>query len=255
RYLRFRKRAANSKGHGMHSPFVFTLITKVLNDKSIYPEYAVVENLRGKLLRDTTMLPIRELGAGSSMGQGSERTVASITRNSAKQVRLAQLLFRIARFYKPATVLELGTSLGISSAYLKLANPDATVTSMEGSPEVAATAGDNLRSVGAGVNIIEGNFDDTLPVFLAGNGPLDLVFIDGNHRREPTERYFEWLLPHIHNDSILVFDDVHWSAEMEAAWKTIRSHETVRCSVDLFYIGLVFFRKEFREKQAFDIRF
>ena len=239
----------------MHSPFVFNLITRVLNDRTVYPGYRVIEELRSRLLRDNTILQIKELGAGSSMGQGNKRTVSSITRNSAKQVRLAQLLFRIARFYKPATILELGTSVGLSSAYLKLGNPAAMVTSMEGSPEIAAKAKKNFQSVGADVQVIEGNFDDSLPLFLKGQGKIDLVFIDGNHRKEPTERYFHWLLPHVHNDTILIFDDIHWSPEMESAWAAIRSHESVRCSVDLFYIGLVFFRKEFREKQAFDVRF
>lgn len=238
----------------MHSPFVFSLITKVLNDRTTYPEYQTIETLRATLLRDRSVLQIRELGAGSSMGHGNERTVASITRNSAKQVRVAQLLFRIARFYKPRVVVELGTSMGISSAYLKLANPAATVISLEGSPEVASKARDNFRVSGCDVQVVEGNFDDTLPEVLQQHIP-DLVFIDGNHRQEPTERYFQWLLPRVHNDSILVFDDIHWSKGMESAWQNIRSHPSVRCTVDLFFIGLVFFRKEFREKQDFDVRF
>ncbi|HNR16193.1 MAG TPA: SAM-dependent methyltransferase, partial [Chitinophagaceae bacterium] len=84
---------------------------------------------------------------------------------------------------------------------------------------------------------------------------IDFAFIDGNHRQEPTERYFNQLLPKMHHESILVFDDIHWSSEMEQVWKTIKDHPSVRCTVDLFFIGVVFFRDEFREKQHFSIRF
>lgn len=245
----------NSRGHGMHSPFVYQFIRQVLNDRNDYPAYKTVEGLRAELKRDHSLLQIRELGAGSVTGQGKQRSVASITRNAAKPRRLAQLLFRIARFYKPGTILELGTSLGISTSYLALGGDNASVTSLEGSPEVAARARLNFSRLGLTPEVIEGNFDHTLPEYLTSSPAPDLVFIDGNHRREPTERYFGQLLPFIHNDTILVFDDVHWSAEMEQAWENIRSHEAVRCSVDLFFIGILFFRKEFREQQRFDVRF
>lgn len=256
-YLRFRRRAMNSRGHGMHSPFVYQLIREVLNDRTAYPEYEVVESLRKQLLRDESVLQIRELGAGSATGAGTERTVASIARNAAKPRRLAQLLFRIARFYQSKQVLELGTSLGISTAYLSLAGNQrgTNVTTMEGSPEVAARARENFRQLGLSPQQVEGNFDDTLPAWIAAGHRPDLVFIDGNHRQEPSERYFRQLLPLVHNDTILVFDDIHWSPEMEQAWETIRSHTAVRCSVDLFFVGLVFFRDEFLEKRRFDVRF
>ena len=84
---------------------------------------------------------------------------------------------------------------------------------------------------------------------------LIFAFLDGNHRKEPTERYFRELLPYLNNDSILVFDDIHWSKEMEEAWATIIEHEAIRCSIDLFFFGIAFMRKEFKEKQHFVVKF
>src|SRR6185436_11236417 len=105
----------------------------------------------------------------------------------------------------------------------------------------------NFRNIA----IIEGNFDQTLASVLKQLPQVDLVFVDGNHRREPTERYFTQLLPAVHNDSILIFDDIHWSREMEQAWETVINTSIVRCSIDLFFAGILFFRHEFKEKQHF----
>lgn len=256
RYLKYYLTASNSKGHGVHSPFVFHFITKVLNDKTTYSEYEKVEGLRGQLLNDKTLLAIEDFGAGSSVNKTNTRTVAAIAKNSAKPKKYGQLLFRMVRQYQPATILELGTSLGITSSYLALAKPTARLHTMEGAKEVAAVARKNFEKLQLdNYTLTEGNFDDSLLAVISSLPSADLVFIDGNHRREPTERYFEALLPKITNDSILIFDDIHWSREMEEAWHTIKNHPAVRCTIDLFFIGVVIFRQEFREKQHFTIRF
>ena len=256
KYLRYYFTAANGKGHGIHSPFVFELITKVFNDQQHYHAYSRVEGLRKKLLQDPTLLTIDDFGAGSVTGAAKQRTVASIAKNAAKPAKLGQLLFRMARYYQPKTIVELGTSLGITTAYLSLAKPDARLITMEGATAVAAIARQNFRNLELqNCSLTEGNFDTTLATVVHGLSTIDFAFIDGNHRQEPTERYFRELLPKMNNDSILIFDDIHWSREMEAAWETIKKDPAVRCSVDLFFIGIVFFRSEFKEKQHFTIRF
>ncbi len=256
KYLRYYFTAGNSKGHGMHSPFVFELITKVFNDKQHYHAYSRVEGLRKKLLQDQTLLTVEDYGAGSVTGATKQRTVSSIAKNAAKPAKLGQLLFRMVQYYKPGIIVELGTSLGITTSYLSLAKPDARITTLEGAAAVAAAARHNFKNAElSNCTIIEGNFDHTLPAVVRGLSTVDLAFIDGNHRQEPTERYFRELLTKTNNDSILIFDDIHWSAQMEAAWKTIKNDPAVRCSIDLFFIGIVFFRSEFKEKQHFTIRF
>ena len=256
KYLSFYLTASNQRGHGIHSPFVFEFITKVLNDKTAYPEYEVVEKLRGILLQDETVLSIDDFGAGSAKDKTAERTVASITANAAKPPKFGELLYRMVKYYRPHSIVELGTSLGLSTSYLSLAGPGSRVITMEGAPSVAARARQNFDSLNfKNIAIIEGNFDQTLASVLSQSPQVDFVFVDGNHRREPTERYLKQLLSAVHNDSILIFDDIHWSREMEQAWEAIIQNSVVRCSIDLFFAGILFFRNEFKEKRDFRIRF
>jgi predicted O-methyltransferase YrrM len=176
--------------------------------------------------------------------------------NSVKQKKFGQLLFRMVKKYRPQTILELGTSLGITTSYLATANPAAKVMTLEGAKALAKYAKENFDSLKVtNIEIVEGNFDQTLSAIISELSSVDLAFIDGNHQKTPTENYFRQLLNKIHNDSILIFDDIHWSRGMEETWKNIQEHESVRCTIDLFFMGIVFFRNEFKEKQRFKIRF
>ena len=256
KYFNYWITASNGKGHGMHSPFVYEFIAKILNDKTGYPEYERVEALRNQLLNDNRILEVKDFGAGSVIDKKSKRSVSSIAKNAAKPKKFGQLLFRMIKYYRPARILELGTSLGITTSYLSFAKADARLITMEGSKEIANIAKRNFKNLEIrNVEIIEGNFDKTLSSVVRGLSTVDFAFIDGNHRKEPTERYFNELLAKINNDSILVFDDIHWSGEMESAWETIKNDAAVKCSIDLFFIGIIFFRKEFKEKQHFTIRY
>ena len=256
KYLRYYLTSSNGKGHGTHSPFIFDFITKVLNNKSYYTEYKKAEELRRQLLNDSRMFIIEDFGAGSAVLNRNKRSIKSIARNAAKSKKFGQLLFRLVKYYQPSTILELGTSLGITTSYLSLANPASKIITMEGAREIAEIAKRNFRQLNlSNIELVKGNFDDTLPDVLNRTSTIDFAFIDGNHRQIPTENYFHLLLPHLHNDSILVFDDIHWSKGMDQAWETIKRSPDVRCTIDLFFIGIVVFRKEFREKQHFTIRF
>jgi predicted O-methyltransferase YrrM len=256
KYIQYWLNGSNAKGHGVHSPFVYDLIKNVLNDKSQFSCYTSIENLRGELKKDDTVLRIQDFGAGSRVNSHYERSVSSIANAALKPKKFGQLLFRLAKHFNSKNILELGTSLGITSSYLASANTSSQVITMEGAPEVAATARKNFEKLQLeNIKVVEGNFDETLPSLLKEIPSIDLAFIDGNHRHIPTVNYYHQLLPHVHEHSVLIFDDVHWSAEMEAAWNEIKEHEAVTLSIDLFFIGLVFFRKEQKEKQHFTIRF
>ena len=240
----------------MHSPFVFDFIRKVLRDKSEHHAYEKIEDLRSSLKNEKRALDIQDFGAGTVFTKSNQRTVSSIARSAAKPAKYAQLLHRMVKHYQPATILELGTSLGITSAYLATGNLQAKVYTLEGATAIGNEAVNNFAKLNiSNIQLIPGNFDETLVPLLATLQKIDFAFIDGNHRVEPTVRYFEKILQKTHNDSILVFDDIHWSQGMEQAWSTIKNHESVTATIDLFFIGIVLFRKEFREKRQFSIRF
>jgi predicted O-methyltransferase YrrM len=256
KFIHYYLHADNGKGHGMHSPFVFQFILHVLNNRSNYLPPAEIEAVRKQLLQDKRMLKIDDFGAGSRVANTKQRTVSEAAGAALKSKKYAQLLYRLVRHYNPRTILELGTSLGITTSYLAAANPLANILTIEGSKAIADVAAENFSKLGC-TNIEQriGNFDDLLPDAIRQLSSIDLAYVDGNHRYSPTINYFNQLLPALHNNSILVFDDIHWSEEMEKAWEEIKQHPSVQCTVDVFFLGFVFFRKEFKVAQHFRVRF
>ena len=240
--------------HGVHSPFVYRLIDKVIYDFQPKKVYAGIEALRKQLLNDKRSIQVTDLGAGSKVNNDQTKKISDIARNALKPRRLAQLLYRLAADLKPLNIIELGTCLGITTVYLQNASPKAKVYSLEGSPETAAVALETFQKAGL-TNIAEitGNFDDTLPGVIKELDQLDFVFVDGNHQRDATLKYFEWCLPKVHEDTMLIFDDIYWSEGMKEAWQEIKAHPRVTVTVDLFWIGLVFF-KSGRTKEDFLIK-
>jgi predicted O-methyltransferase YrrM len=240
-YLRHRLKAKNR--HGVHSPFIYKLVDKVIYDYDPKKVYTEIEDLRKGLLIDTRVITVTDLGAGSHVNNDRQKKVSDIARNALKPAMLAQLLYRLAAFMKPRNIIELGTCLGITTMYLQKAAPEATVITLEGCPETARVAGETFKkNKFDNVKQVVGNFNDTLPGVINSLPQLDFVFVDGNHQKDATLNYFEWCLPRVHENSILIFDDIYWSEGMKEAWNKIKAHPEVTATVDLFWIGLVFFK-------------
>lgn len=253
KYIRYYLKSSNE--HSVHSPFVFDLVTKVLYNKEQYYCFPSIEKLRAQLKADNSSVDVLDLGAGTLSKNTVARKVNQIVSTSVKPAKQAQLLFRLVNYFQPQTVLELGTSLGITTLYLANAVKTAQLITIEGSPEIAKKAGQNFEKFKIkNVEQIIGNIDLELTPAIVKLGKLDFVFFDGNHRKQATINYFEQCLKRAHNESVFVFDDIHWSDEMEEAWEYIKQHKEVTCTIDLFFMGLVFFRKE-QAKEHFVIRY
>lgn len=256
RYLHFYWKASNGKGHGMHSPFVYQFIKEVLNDKNNYPAYHQWSQWRKELLSNNERVELQEMGAGSRNGEKKHRTVSSLVRLASKPPRIAKLLYRIAKYYQPNCILELGTSLGLSTAFFSLARPEATIHTLEGMPSLASRGVAQFSTWKLpNIQVHQGHFDDLLCPLLEKIPLPELVYIDGNHRKVPTLSYFNSLLEKVPENCMLIFDDIHWSAEMEEAWGGIQKDPRVRCSIDLFHLGIVLLKKEFKEPRHFKVRF
>jgi predicted O-methyltransferase YrrM len=250
-YLDYRLKA--KKLHGVHSPFVYELSEKVIHQKGARNSIAI-EKLRKELLSNPTKISLVDYGAGSRMGSSAERTISEIAKSSATSIRMAQLLQRLVSNLELQNVVELGTNLGLTTAYLASADKSTKVSSLEGDPTLASLAVKNLQNLGLNAEIKSGRFEDTLALTLAGIRRVDFAYLDGNHRKAPTLEYFECILHHCTENSVVAVGDIYWSAEMQEAWQRIKQHKQVTLTIDLFEIGLVFFRKDRKQTEHFTIK-
>ena len=249
-YLKFLCTATNH--HGIHSPFIYDLATKCLYAKTDNTITTQLKAYRNALLSKNETLDITDYGAGSKRLKTSSRSVKQIAITSGTTLRRARLLYRIVNYLKPKHLLELGTSLGIATQAMALGHKEALVTSIEGCPNTAELAKQQLeRFQIQNIEVITGPFEDQLPRLKQQS--WDLIFLDGNHQKEATLQYFEQLLPTMQNDSVFILDDIHWSKPMTEAWDFIKQHPRVRVTIDTFFWGLVFFRSE-QHKENFKIR-
>lgn len=250
-YLNFLWNSKNE--HGVHSPFVFDLVTKCFYDKVPYPEYTILKNYRKSLLENKNTIEVTDFGAGSRVFKSNIRVVNQIAKNAGISSKRAELLFRITNYFQPENILEIGTSLGLATSALSLGNLDAKITTLEGCFNTLAEARANSKRFNISqIEFINTEFSSYLKTE-TGNCYWKLIYFDGNHSKQATLDYFELLLPTISNETVWIFDDIHWSAAMEEAWSVIKNHPKVTVTIDTFQWGIVFFRIE-QEKEHFVIR-
>ncbi|MFT5251787.1 MAG: putative O-methyltransferase YrrM [Flavobacteriales bacterium] len=255
-YLKFLWHSKNE--HAVHSPFVFTLITKCFYDKKNKPEYAILKEYKKALLENNNTIEVTDFGAGSKVFKSNKREISKIAETAGITEKRAQLLFRITSYFQPNTILEIGTSLGMATSSLALGLqklvPKTKIVTIEGCPETSKIAQEQLKKFGlTNVECNVSEFSSYLKKVTTSTEHFSLIYFDGNHQRQATLDYFDLLLPTITNDTLWIFDDIHWSGEMEEAWETIKLHPSVTVTIDTFQWGLVFFRKE-QPKEHFIIR-
>ncbi len=216
-----------------------------------------LESIRKELLRDDSVLEVIDLGAGSVLAaKNDERSVRDIARLALKNSKNAGFLSAFVEYMNGPQVIELGTSLGLTSMYLQK-NSNFPVISIEGSPQIHNKAREIADTIDYPIKpqFLLGNFDDVLPAVLEKIGNRFILYIDGNHSYEATLRYFEWALSQNENLVAIVFDDIYWSQGMTQAWKEIIHRPEIKLSLDLYQFGLVFFSEDFRGQQNFTVRY
>ena len=250
-YLKFIWNSTNA--HGVHSPFVFDLVQKCFYDKTNYPEYSVLEKYRNSLLANKLTIEVTDFGAGSRVFKSNTRAVNQIAKNAGISVERAKLLFRLVNYFQPKSILEIGTSLGLATSALAL-NDFSEVTTLEGCPNTMNQCELQLQKFNINnVTCVNIEFSKQLKTYNLQPTTYNLIYFDGNHSKEATLEYFELLLPTITNESVWIFDDIHWSTAMEEAWEIIKKHPKVTVTVDTFQWGIVFFRNE-QVKEDFIVR-
>ncbi len=165
------------------------------------------------------------------------------------------LLFRLARWLEPEVVVELGSGLGISTAYLRAGAPDSTFHAVEGGRIRALLAAQVVyRSKLREVHMHRGDITEELPQILEDLPGRMLAFVDGNHHYEPTVEYVDRLLKIADGDAIIIMDDIYWSKEMYEAWREVISWKEVRVSIDLYQMGILLLRPDL-DKADIKIKF
>lgn len=240
--------------HGIHSPFVFDLVRNCFHDTTNYPEYKVLDNYRNSLLNNHNTIDVTDFGAGSRVFKSNKREIAAIAKNAGISRKRAQLLFRLVRYFQPTEILEIGTSLGLATSALALGSKNSYIQSLEGCNNTLSIAENTFYSFlpDSNIEFINTEFSAFLKEY-SSKSKWSLIYFDGNHSKKATLEYFETLLPTITNETIWIFDDIHWSKDMEEAWKIIKDHPKVTVTIDTFQWGLVFFRKE-QEKEHFVLK-
>ncbi len=242
-YIKFLWNSKNE--HGVHSPFVFDLITNCFYDTKKFSEYSILKNYRNSLLQSKSTIEVTDFGAGSRVFKSNTRAINQIARNAGISKKRAELLFRITYYFQPESILEIGTSLGLATSALSLGNVKSKITTIEGCPNTLHVAQKQFEEFGFNnITSINTEFSSYLKNYQLSIINYQLIYFDGNHSKQATLDYFELLLPTTTNESVWIFDDIHWSKGMEAAWEIIKSHPNVTVSIDTFQWGLVFFRTE-----------
>ncbi len=248
-YLNYRLHARHRKGRGIHPPYAYQLISKVIYGED--PDIEGIERIeeyRRDLLGMTGTVRVDDYGAGSRRRLDSERRISDLVKHTAVSRKRGRLLARLVNHLKPSTMIELGTGSGIASLYLALANPEGRVLTCEGSPAIAGLARQGFGKLGVdNIQIHKGLFAELLPGLLKQSGQELFVFIDGDHREERLFSNFVRIQDSGHQNIVIVVDDIHWSRGMYRAWKRIISRPEIRLSIELFNTGIVFMEKNIQK--------
>jgi hypothetical protein len=273
RYLQHQFHIRHRKGHGIHSPYLFGFIHETVFNASRTGVPGEIVRVHRELRKDRTLIPSGSFGAGPVGDRSAERRVSSFVRNSSVSGRYGALLYRIARWFKPEMIIELGTGLGVSTLYLSAGCPQARLHTIEGNRERAEFAAALIKRCSLrNVKVHTGEMDVELERLLAGpgggTGQPDpgaegeaagrgirlLAFVDGNHRYGPTIANVRRLVAAAGEEAVIVLDDIYWSKGMFAAWREVASWPWVRVTIDLFHAGILLLRRDLN-KEHMKIKF
>lgn len=253
-YLSYKLFARHKHGQGIHSPFVYGLITKVLTRYKKFPAFQNIEKVRKQYLQSDKPVVIKDHGAGSRTLKKSVRKLKEIVKTSAVSAKYGRMLYHLVTFYQPQIIAELGTSTGISTAYLASAAANTKVLTVEGNTSLAQIARNTFQELNIrNTEQITGTFDNALPYILQCFKGKVLVFIDGDHQYESIMDYFHRIRSYS-DECLIIIDDIRWSEDMLKAWNKIISDSSVQISIDIFYMGMVLLNRN-TQKCHFVIRF
>ncbi len=246
-FLKYKLNAVSR--HSLHSPFLYDFYMKVLKSKEENSIFSKIEVFRNELLQNERLITINDFGAGSRVDTSPKRKIKAIAKSALSTKKFSEVLFRIAKDSDAKQIIELGTSLGINTLYLSAVGEKVNVTTFEGCEETADVASELFKNAQRkNIEMIVGNINETLPQFLKTLDAIDLVYFDANHQYQSTMDYYRLFKDKIHDKTIFIFDDIHWSKGMNKAWVEIINLPEVTLSLDIYDAGIVFFDQRFTKE-------
>lgn len=240
----------------IHSPFLFSLMKVVFDDSSKrrISFFIEIEKVREKNQQNHSLIKFEDFGAGGDQQRIQEVAVSSLAGRSVKQSKYARFLYRLGLFTKSKNIVELGTSLGITTSYLSFI-PESTIHTIEADEGVRQLASKNWKELNrTNIRTYIGDLNESLLPIYDKTGRIDFLFIDANHRQEAMIRYYLQALPFLNESSVVVFDDIHWSEDTLKGWNLVKSRPEVTLSFDIFQMGVVFFSKNL-SKEDFTLKY
>ncbi len=232
----------------IHSPFVYRVVIYGLRARLGRWERVCLRQLRKDIRRSSTFSSV-DAGTGVSRNLSGSQLV-----HMGISGRYGRMLYGISKHLRPDHILEIGTSAGLSAAYMSLGHPGATVTTIEACGEKARLARELLDKNGfSRVSVVHGYGKEVLDRLIEERYRAQMVFVDADHSLEGTLDFFHRLISLTGPGSVIVFDDIYWSAGMHRAWREIIRRRQVTLSLATFRLGLVFFHPR-PEKQNFLLR-
>jgi predicted O-methyltransferase YrrM len=250
--MRYRMQAKGR--HSIHSPFVYELYENCIYSNNFKFDNQAIEAMRSSYLNRSQSIEVMDFGAGSRVSRSNQRKISDIARYTLKSAKEAHFVASFAQYIQAKIIIELGTSLGITTAYIATANPKATIFSIEGSETIHLIAKESIDHLKLNnIELLRGNFEQVFPSLLAQEKP-DLIYIDGNHTEAASLRYFELAIQKMEKNGFILLDDIYWSKGMTKAWETIIADKRVSLSIDLYHFGIISLKEDFT-KQHFILKF
>jgi predicted O-methyltransferase YrrM len=235
-YFIYRLKAVNE--HGVHSPFVFDLLMNVIYNKNEYYSFQKIEKVREELFSSKKIIEISKIAKPYTL-----------------PAKYSQLLFRLVNHFMPSQIIEVGTSFGFNTAYMASANSGNSIITIEKDQEIAEIAKQNFKQLKLkNIEQKTGSVDVILKTIVANYQNLVFVCFDGDHCKQDVLNYFYICVENVTEESVFVFENMYLSAELIEAWKEIKNDSRVTVTLDMFFMGIVFFRKT-QVKQHFVIKF
>lgn len=234
------------KGFGVHSPFVFSLITKVIEEKCPYYCFQEIELLRKQLLFGEKKITYPDRKCN---GRIKTRAIGSIVKHEAISPKEGALLFRLTNYFKSKHILQIGSNMGLSTLYLTSYAKGLSCIALEHIPEFAEISKQTISRKGRNkVDLRIGEYIKLLPQALNDLHTVDLVFFNTQHETVDNQELFNECLKFVKNETLFIFEGINANNEMRSFWKNVCACPEVTVSLDLFSLGIAVFNKKLHKK-------